>query len=159
MFRIVEHTADLAIEAEGATAGECLSAAAQALACIVTGRDDLHGVRPEDEVVFEVKAPDLGALAVAFLSEVLWFLEEESVLWISGGADVEPLDMPAGDEPWSRASGPREPRDWVARARANAVMYSPAHHGQGTEVKAITYNQLRFGPVEGRWRLYVVVDI
>lgn len=139
--RIIEHPADIGIEAEGATAGEALGAAAQALACIVTGRDDLHGVRPDGEVAFEVAAPDREALAVAFLSEVLWLLESEGALWLDGGADVE--------------SG----RDWSARARGNVVVYDPGLHGRGTEVKAVTYHRLRFERDGGRWKLRVVLDV
>lgn len=140
-YRIVEHPADIGIEADGATAGEALSAAAQGLACIVTGRDDLHGIRPDGEAAFEVKAPDREALAVAFLSEVLWLLESQGALWLDGGADVEPG------------------RDWAARARGNVVVYDPALHGRGTEVKAVTYHRLRFERDGARWHVRVVLDI
>ncbi len=142
MFRIMEHTADLVIEADGADAGEALAWAGQALACIATGREDLHGLRPDGELAFTVKAPDRDALAVAFLCELLWFLESESALWLGGGARVEETD-----------------EGWVAHAEGNAVMYDPAKHGQGTEVKAITYHDLAFGPKGRSWQLHVVVDI
>ncbi len=142
MFRIMEHTADLVIEADGSDAGETLTLAGQALACIATGREDLHGLRPDGELVFTVKAPDRDALAVAFLCELLWFLESESTLWIGGGATVEETD-----------------EGWVAHAMGNAVVYDPAKHGQGTEVKAITYHDVAFGPRHGTWHLHVLVDI
>lgn len=139
--RIVEHTADLAIEATAATAGEALSEAAQALTGIVTGRTH-HGDAPTGEVVFEVEAPDLQALAVAFLAELLWFLETRDLLWLSGGADVE-----------------QRGGMWHASARGNAALYEPQRHGQGTEVKAVTYHQIFFGRDGAGWRLFVVVDI
>ncbi len=142
MYRIMEHTADLVIEADGADAGETLGLAGQALSCIATGRDDLHGLRPTGELAFRVKAPDRDALAVAFLSELLWFLDSESTLWLGGGAEV--AETPDG---------------WVAEVQGNAIVYDPSIHGQGTEVKAITYHDLAFGPRTKGWQLHVVVDI
>lgn len=138
---IKEHTADLAIEAEGDDAGEALAEAGLGLSIIVTGNDDLHGLHPDKTMQFEVIAPDRDALAVAFLSELLWLLESEGLLWLGGGADVE-----------ETAEG------WCVAARGNAVAYDPAKHGQGTEVKAVTYHDLVFEQSK-RCRLRIVVDI
>ncbi len=142
MYRIMEHTADLVIEADGGDAGETLGLAGQALSSIVTGRDSLHALKPDGELVFRVKAPDRDALAVAFLCELLWFLESENTLWIGGGATVAETD-----------------EGWVADVSGNAVVYDPSRHGQGTEVKAITYHDVAFGPNAGGWKLHVLVDI
>lgn len=141
-YRITEHTADLGIEATGVDAGECLSEAGRALACIVTGRDEVRDIRPAGELAFEVEAPDREALAVAFLSEVLWFLESESTLWLGGGVEVE-----------------QEGAEWRARAQGNSVVYDAGVHGQGTEVKAVTYHGLAFGQDGPRWRLRVLLDV
>lgn len=141
-YRIFEHTADLGIEAFGDDAGEALAQAAQALSEVVTGNESLHAHRPDGELAFHVTAPDRDALAVAFLSELLWFLESESMLWLSGGVEV--------------AEGPD---GWTARAQGNGAVYRPERHGQGVEVKAVTYHDLAFGPAQGRWRARVLLDI
>jgi SHS2 domain-containing protein len=139
MYRLLDHTADLMIEAEGPTRDAALGEAARALVRVVTGKDP-HA-RPDQEVVFQVEAPDAGSLVVAFLSEVLWILESQGVLWLGGGVHIE--------------------EDGILRAlaRGNGVRYDPMRHGRGVEVKAVTYHALEFGPHGGGWRLRVVLDI
>jgi SHS2 domain-containing protein len=140
-FRIFEHTADLGIEADGDDAGECLSNAALALTQIVTGKDH-HATAPDREITFSVEAPDMDALAVAFLSELLWILDAKGLLWLNGGAAVTLTDD-----------------GFMVTAAGNGRTYDASIHGQGTEVKAITYHELAFRPHGPGWRLRVVVDI
>lgn len=148
MFRLVDHTADLAIEATGASRGEVLAEAGLGLTAVLTGRGHPHLLgRAEREVRFVVEAPDADALAVAFLSELLWLHESEDLLWLGGGVHVEP--RPGG----------------VLRATAggNGLRHDPALHGRGVEVKAVTYHGLRFAPAggdpAGPWGLWVLLDI
>lgn len=148
MFRLADHTADLAIEATGASRGECLAEAGLGLTAVLTGRDHPHLLgKPEREARFVVEAPDQDALAVAFLAELLWLHESEDLLWLGGGVHVE------------------EHSGGVLRATAagNALRHDPARHGQGVEVKAVTYHGLRFGPAgsnpHGPWALWVLLDI
>ncbi len=145
MFRLVDHTADLAIEATAATRDEVLGEAALGLSAVLTGRDEVHHAGPpEREVRFVLEAPDGDALAVAFLSELLWLHESEDLLWLGGGARVEPG---AGGTLRVTATG-------------NALRHDPARHGRGVEVKAVTYHGLRFGPKpSGGWELWVLLDI
>ena len=145
MFRLVDHTADLAIEATGGTRDEALGEAALGLTAVLTGRDTVHRLgAPEREVRFVVEAPDADALAVAFLSELLWLHESEDLLWLGGGVRVE-----AGAGGTVRAT-----------AVGNALRHDPARHGRGVEVKAVTYHGLRFGPApSGGWELWVLLDI
>jgi SHS2 domain-containing protein len=145
MFRLVDHTADLAIEATGESREAVLAEAALALTQVLTGRPHTHdGTRPDRELEFHVDAPDPAALAVAFLSELLWLNESEDLLWLGGGVRVEPL--PDG--------GLR------AFARGNAVRHEAGRHGRGVEVKAITYHGLRFERgADDQWHLWVLLDI
>lgn len=142
-FRIVEHTADVGIEAWGSDAGACLADAGAGLTALLTGRDDPHTLRPDRAVELHVEAPDLPALAVAFLSELLWRVESEDELWLGGGAEVG-----------TTGQGLHE-----VRAAGNAVAYDPERHGRGVEVKAVTYHGLEFGPEAHGWRLKVLLDI
>jgi len=146
-FRVIEHTADLGLEAEGATQGEALAEAALGLTSVLTGKPHPHALaRPDRELRFTVEAPDRAALAVAFLSEILWAFESQDPLWLGGGVDVGPGDG-----------------DGTVRATAsgNGCVHDANRHGRGVEVKAITYHGLEFGPVERRpgWRLRVILDI
>lgn len=144
-FRLLPHTADVGIEATGATREEALGSAALGLCTILTGRGHPHQLgRPDRELAFAVEAPDLPALAVAFLSEVLWLVEAEDALWVGGGVAIAP-----GPDGTLRAE-----------AKGNAVAYDPVRHGRGTEVKAVTYHGLEFSkPDGGPWRLRVYLDI
>lgn len=148
LFRLADHTADLAIEASGASRGECLAEAGLGLTAVLTGKPHPHLLgRAEREVRFVVEAPDQDALAVAFLAELLWLHESEDLLWLGGGVTVE-----------ERSGG-------VLRATAagNGLRHEPNRHGRGVEVKAVTYHGLRFGPVghdpHGPWQLWVLLDI
>ena len=144
MFRLVDHTADLAIEATGATRDEALGEAALGMTAVLTGRDDVHLLgRPEREVRFVIETPDLDALAVAFLSEILWLHESEDLLWLGGGVRVE------------------ETEGGMVRAvdTGNGVLHDPTVHGRGVEVKAVTYHGLRFARDGAGWKLWVLLDI
>lgn len=143
MYRLLDHTADVQIEALADTREHALAEAARALCQVITGQPIGHEHRPEAEMAFALEAPDLGALAVAFLSELLWILESEDRLWVGGGVTLE-----------TQSEGLR------LRAQGNAVRYDPARHGRGVEVKAVTYHALEFVPVEGQgWRLKVILDL
>jgi SHS2 domain-containing protein len=145
MFRLVDHTADLAIAAEAATREAVLEEAALGLAAVLTGRPRAHELaRPDREVSFRVDAPDEAALVVAFLSELLWLHESEDLLWLGGGVTITPL--PDGS--------------LRLAAHGNAVVHDPVRHGRGVEVKAVTYHGLRFGrEPSGAWGLWVLLDI
>ena len=144
MFRLVDHTADLAIEATGATQGEALAEAARGLTAVLTGREDAQGLgRPDQEVRFVLEAPDLDAMVVAFLSELLWLHESKDLLWVGGRVQV--AEAPGG---LLRVT-----------AEGNGVHHDPARHGRGVEVKAVTYHGIRLERQDGGWRLWVLLDI
>ena len=132
-FRLVDHTADLAIEAKAATRDEVLGEAALGLTAVLTGRPDPH----------HLGRPDQDALAVAFLSELLWLHESEDLLWLGGGVKV----------------GPGAGGTLRVTATGNALRHDPARHGRGVEVKAVTYHGLRFAQSGAGWDLWVLLDI
>lgn len=143
-FRLFEHTADIGIEATAPTAAEALAEAALGLTAVITGRDHPHLLgRPERELRFSVEAPDRDALAVAFLSELLWHFESQDLVWLGGGVRLV------------------EGKDGLLRAEAegNALVHDNSRHGQGVEVKAVTYHGLSFTESRGVWLLRVILDI
>ncbi len=143
-WRLVDHTADVAIEAEARTPEQALADAAQGLTAVLTGRKDPRTLgHPEDEATFKVEAPDLPALAVAFLAELVWLAESDDLLWISGGVTLEGL--PGGV--------------WRAVGRCNAIRHDVERHGRGVEVKAVTYHDLAFERRGEAHFLRVVLDL
>lgn len=141
MRRLVDHTADVAIEAEADTPGACLAEAALALGELLLGRDP-RSVVPGQEMAFTVEAPDAEALAVAFLAELVWLQQSEDLLWLGGGVEA----TVAGTT-------------WRAAAKGNGVRHDPAKHGRGVEVKAVTYHNVRFQRHGAGWALRVVLDL
>lgn len=141
-WRLWDHTADIGIEATGDDAADALGHAARALTAVVTGKPDGLPLRGGDHKSFRVEAPDHGALAVAFLSELLWLMESEGLLWVSGGATLSTTDD-----------------GMAADVGCNMVHYDTRLHGAGVEVKAVTYHDLFYGRDGPSWRLRVVLDI
>lgn len=143
MFRLVDHTADLAIEATGDTRDDALAQACLGLSSVITGKTDpRHLGTPDREIRFVIEAPDVHALVVAVLSELLWLYESEDVIWLGGGIRIEE----AGGLLRAIASG-------------NGIHHAPAIHGRGVEVKAITYHGLRCAREDDAWRVWVLLDI
>ncbi len=141
MRRLVDHTADVAIETEAPTAGEALAEAALALSELLAGRDP-HELTPDREMAVRVEAPDLEALAVAFLAELVWLQQSEDLVWLGGGVVVA-----------------QEGATWTATGHGNGLLHEPARHGRGIEVKAVTYHGVRFARDGAHWALRVVLDL
>lgn len=142
-YRLVDHTADLAIESDAPDPGACLAEAARGLAEVLTGRppDARLADRP---MAFAVEAPDHVALAVAFLAELVWLMESEDLLWLQGGVRMT------------------HAADGILRAEAdgNGTRFEASRHGRGVEVKAVTYHQVRFeADARGTWHLRVLLDL
>jgi protein archease len=133
-FEIIEHTADVGIRATGATLEEMFEQSTLGLA-------DIMGIwhpAPGERAEISLEAPDLGALLVDWLSEVLWLHDSSDALL--GAVEVERV----GD---GVASGsvvlvPREGR--------------PV---DGTQVKAITYHQLEVRRSGSEWTARLFVDV
>lgn len=143
-YRITEHTADLGIEADGATPEEAMEWAALGLMEVVTGAKQPNASsRPDGETRFVVEATDLPALLVAFLSELLWLLESEDLLWRSGGVTIG------------------KSQDGILRVEAagNTCIHDAKRDGRGIEVKAVTYHAIRFAQAGDRWQARVILDI
>lgn len=138
MYNIFEHTADMGIESDGDSPGEALAEAARGLTAIVTNNPNRQdGSVP---ITFRLEAPDLPALAVTFLAELLWLQESKDLLWTMGGAEV----TYEGDSVVVHANG-----------------CGRIFHGSlpGVEVKAITYHGLEFFRKGAKWRLKILLDI
>jgi SHS2 domain-containing protein len=134
-YEILEHTADVGIRARGDSLEEVFEAATRGLADIagIWSRED------GEHTPIEVEAPDLAALLVDWLEEVLWLHDSRDVLL--GAVDV----------------------DRVGGGRATGSLTLVPREGTGitgTQVKAITYHQLRVERTRGSgWVAEVYVDV
>jgi SHS2 domain-containing protein len=136
-FRDLEHTADVGVAVEGATPEETLARLVLAQAALLAGEGAVEA-RHEERIV--VEGEGCLELAVGLLRELLFRFATERV--IAGACEVLALDP---------------------SARAEVVVglgpYDPHVHGEGLDLKAVTWHAARFEEVGGRWRAQVVFDI
>jgi SHS2 domain-containing protein len=131
-FRLLEHTADIGLEAEGATLEEVFEQATIGLA-------DIIGIRssgPADTVEVEVAARDIGGLLVDWLSEFLWLHESRAAALASVAVQEVTTERAAGH-----------------------LGLTPMRDASGIQVKAITYHQLTVEKRAAGWRATVFFDV
>jgi SHS2 domain-containing protein len=133
-YEILEHTADIGVRALGTTLEETFEQATRGLADIIGAWSGEEG----EDVTVEVDAPDLGALLVDWLSEVLYLHDARDA--IIAGVNVHSVE--GGRAVGTITLGPRGGRDL-----------------EGTQVKAITYHQLAVEPTDGGWVARVFFDV
>jgi SHS2 domain-containing protein len=118
-YELLEHTADLGIRAWAPTVPEAFEHAAQALAEIM----EVTVPGPGTRRTVQVSAADEPGVLVAFLNELIWLHEAESVGF--GEIDV----IAASDQ------------DLIAEVETVTLQEAPG----GLGVKAATYHQLKVG--------------
>jgi len=133
-YEILEHTADLKIRVFGKTKEELFKNALLAMAEELKPEIDFS--MPTQKETIKIKSPDLGALLVDFLSEVLYLSQTKKEIY--------------NDVKFSRFSD----TELVGELRgAVAVSF-------GEDIKAVTYHNLEVKEVEkGKWEAVVLFDI
>lgn len=122
-FRLLEHTADLGLEARGADLDKALDQAVAALAAMLAGEGQAH---PRERRSITIPGDDPEAQVVALLDECLFQLEVRG--WLAAGASLE-----------------RTPQGQLV-GQLLGEPFDPSRH-EGTAIKAITWHQLSL--VEG----------
>ena len=132
-FEILEHTADVGVRAWGTTLEECFEQAA--LGVLAINGAYVSGSGERDKI--ELAAPDLGALLVDWLSEVLYLHDARDAVVTGLGVENVSDDQLSG---------------WVElRARTEEL--------EGTAVKAVTYHRLAVEPSDDGWSATLYVDV
>ena len=135
LFEILEHTADVGIEASGASCEEAFAAAAEGLATLLGAWFPGEGA-PRDVLV---EAPDREALLVAWLDELLFLHEAEEVVF--GGFDIHRV-----------GEGDLDASVLAAPAAGRAL--------EGNAIKAATFHRLRVASeAGGACRVRVYLDV
>lgn len=138
-FEYLEHTADAKFRAYGRTIEEAFENAALAMFNVMIATDH---VRELVSKKIEVTSADLDGLLVDWLSELLYLFDAEQVVF--GKFAVERIKEDSGEYSLSGAAS-GEPIDL-------------ARHEFDTEVKAVTYNELKIEETAHGWAVQVVVD-
>jgi len=136
MYEIFEHTADLGLRVRAGDLAELFEEAARALFSVIVA--DLQTVRPVQQIAVQIEAAKPDDLLFDWLAELLYTFDARGLLL--AGFDV------SVDEAGLRATVSGEPID---RAR----------HQLQTEVKAITYHQLKVEREDEGWLAEVIVDV
>ena len=134
-FELREHTADIAVEADGETLDEVFAAVADGMAAAQC--DDV----PEagERFAFEERAESCEALLFDFLDQLIYERDVRSVL---------PTDHEV-------AIG-RDGEEWTVEGTARGV---PLTEVRAREIKAVTYSEMVLEETETGWHAYVVFDM
>jgi SHS2 domain-containing protein len=135
-YRLIEHTADMGIEAWGASREAVLLAMARGL------RDMTYGDSPAAEEVavdISVTAADPVELLVAWLNEIAYRCES---------ADL----VPAGCRIVSLS-------EVAVRGVLSAAVFDAARHVVERQVKSVTYHNACFEKIADGWHARVYVDL
>ena len=138
-YRFIDHTADVAADLDGASAGDLFASAAQALTDTMT---PLEGVCPSVTQPVTLEAGTLDDLLVDWLNELLYRFEVLNMLV-------------------SRAAVTLQQRDgrWHLAATVSGEAFDPARHPMRVLVKSATYHGLHVREQQGTWTATVVFDI
>jgi SHS2 domain-containing protein len=134
-FALREHTADVAVEATGATLGATFAAVADGMAAAMCDDVPPGG----DRFDLAVTAESREALLLDYLDRLIYERDVRNVLPVDNEATVEGTD-----------------ETWTVDASARGV---PLERLDAREVKAATYSQMAVEPTDDGWRAYVVLDV
>jgi len=135
-FEILEHTADVGIVAHGGSLEEMFANAAAGMFALMA---DLDGVRPLEERRIDVEARDREGLLVRWLTELLYYLDAEEMLFSRFAVE--------------------EISDRRLQARAWGERIDRERHRLHFGVKAVTRHMLEVAPEDGGYRAQVLFDI
>ena len=135
-FREIEHTADLGIEAEGANPAELFAAAAEGFYSLIV---DPAGVEPKQEIHVEASGGGWEELLQKWLSELL--AEFNLRGFVGKNCAVKHIEA---ERVIGTVKG--EPLDLT-------------RHRFHTEIKGVTYHELKVWRDDGVWRARVIFDV
>jgi len=137
-YEFFEHTADVGVVVRGGTLPRLFENASRALFDLVCDR---RAVRPRRSVRVAVQGSSLEDLLVRWLSELLYLLDTEDMLFAS-------FTLARVDRTLFRARG---------RARGERIDRS--RHRLKREIKAVTYHQIQLVRGRSAWRVRLVFDV
>jgi SHS2 domain-containing protein len=134
-YQLIDHAADLGIDARGDSRAELLEALAEGLAEVICPPKT---VSPREVRRVAVQAEDGEAATVDFLNALLRLIQAEHFL-------VAAVKVQATET--------------AVCAEVAGEPYDPARHELAREVKAVTYHELKVARERGRWYGRVICDL
>ncbi len=139
-YEYLEHTADVKFLAYGKTLEEVFENSALAMFNVMIDTRKISGELVKD--VF-LKSPDLESLIVDWLSEHLYLFEIDEIVFSK----------------FHVVRIRKENCEYSITSTASGEKFYPKSHPFETEIKAVTYNQLKVEKIEDGWKVQVVLDI
>ena len=133
-YELIDHTADVIVKAYGSNLEETFACAADAMFDLITGKARIDSV---ERVEIEVGSIDTEGLLVGFLSKLI-VIHEVDGLVLSG------FSVQFTGENRLRAVG-------------NGERFSREKHGNGIQVKGVSYHMLEIAPASEKGPGYVQV--
>ncbi|MGD0337812.1 MAG: archease [Bacteroidota bacterium] len=135
-FKLLEHPADIGIEATGSTLVEAFASAAEGLISIIV---DPETVRTQILQRIEIEADDDEALLVKWLNELVYLFDAEH--FVCSKIEIHSLVS------------------HTLKATIHGELFLQDRHTTRMDIKAVTFHQLFIGECNGRWTIRVFVDI
>jgi SHS2 domain-containing protein len=135
-FEVLDHTADIGIIVYGEDLKALFENAGEAFFHLIT---DMRRVRRRVERKIEIKGESLERLMVDWLSELLYLHDVENLLF-------REFKIESVGEDGLRAMVRGEP-------------FQEGVHVIKTEVKAVTYHQIKVRKENGNWRAQIIFDL
>lgn len=138
-YEYLEHTADARFKAYGETIEEAFANAAVAMFNVMINTSKVDCKHTEN---IELTAPEIDDLLVDWLSELLFLFEVDFIAF--GKFEVESITQENGE--------------YRLSARASGEELDLEKHEIDTEVKAVTYNDLKVEEIPEGFMVQVTVD-
>ena len=135
-FRILDHTADVGLQAHGADLAELFANAARGMFSIVVS---LETVQPTEQFPLQLTADNLEDLLVNWLSELLYLFSAKQILFRR--FEITEIDN----------------RQVLAKAFGEPLDQS--RHELQAEIKAVTYHDLEVRKLDHGWSAKVLFDV
>ena len=135
-YEIIDHTADIGLRCWGGKLEELFINAAYGMFSILA---DLKNVRGKESISIKLKAPDLEELFLSWLRELLYQYDSKQIIFKEFA--IEQLNE----------------KELVARAQGEK--FDLKHPRLKTEIKAVTYHQLKVQQVKDHWQAEVIFDV
>jgi SHS2 domain-containing protein len=134
-YDLREHTADVAVEATGATMGEAFGAVADGMAAAMC--DDIPGDGERFDLTVEAEGGE--PLLFDYLDELIYERDVRGVLPVDNEASVSERDGV-----------------WRIEGSARGV---PLERVTARDLKAVTYSEMDLSETDAGWHAYVVFDV
>ncbi len=135
-YELIDHTSDIGIKITAKSLKELFASAAFAMFDIAA---DLEGIKPSSEIAVAVEAETLDELLVNWLDELLYNLCTKNIIL----SEFDIIEM----------------NDRSLKATARGRLIGENKNRLKTEIKAITYHELKVEEKDGTYSAQIIFDV